>query len=520
MPMPTATPGLDLRQLLKRGQRVFASHPQVANYFPSTAIENARQRIKRAIDRGDGPALVVGSPGMGKSLLLQVIAAQYQAKFDVVLLACARICTRRALLQSILFELGLPYQQRDEGQLRLSLLDHLLDTERCPCGLVLLVDEAQSLSVTLLDELRVLTNLLQGGAPRVRLIVAGCSALEESFAHPELESLSQRLSARCYLTPLGRDETSEFVRAQISAAGASPEKTFASDAEAAVFDATDGVPRLINQLCDRALLIAEQESSSLVDRQIIQQAWSDLQQLPVAWEARSSTPATARPSQAIEFGTLVDTEAELESIAIESRDLERAQVTLRAKSTNELPSTSHQRGAPTETASPSGPFAEQYDEEEVVLDRFAAWEDIFHGGTPRVENQRDPVLANLVRAAVEANLATDAAQPDLADQAALDCHELENDEAQDSIDPLIEGRELHNWPRLRLADVSDVPIEPQSCSSKPVPHSAKNGPQNVAQFAAENPILTIEEEVSADKLHGAPVRSLAYRHLFSRLRSG
>ena len=59
----------------------------------------------------------------------------------------------------------------------------------------------------LLDELRVLTNLVRGGAPRVRLVLAGSSALEECFAHPELESFSQRLSARCYLGPFGREET-------------------------------------------------------------------------------------------------------------------------------------------------------------------------------------------------------------------------------------------------------------------------------------------------------------------------
>ena len=68
-----------------------------------------------------------------------------------------------------------------------------------------------------LDELRVLTNLVRGGAPRVRLVLAGSSALEESFANPELESFSQRLSARCYLAPFSRDETSQFIRAKMAA---------------------------------------------------------------------------------------------------------------------------------------------------------------------------------------------------------------------------------------------------------------------------------------------------------------
>jgi Cdc6-like AAA superfamily ATPase len=122
---------------------VFPFLPQVARYFPGSSIEDARNRLGRAIERGNGPGLVVGGPGTGKSLLLQVLASQFHEQFDVVLPACARLCTRRALLQSILFELGLPYRSRDEGELRLSLLDHLLSKDECPSGLLLLVDEAQ-----------------------------------------------------------------------------------------------------------------------------------------------------------------------------------------------------------------------------------------------------------------------------------------------------------------------------------------------------------------------------------------
>ena len=94
------------------------------------------KRLTRAIERGEGPGMIVGGAGTGKSLLLQVLAAQFHDRFDVVLLACARICTRRALLQAILFELGLPYRLRDEGDLRLGLLDHLLPSRNAPRAVV------------------------------------------------------------------------------------------------------------------------------------------------------------------------------------------------------------------------------------------------------------------------------------------------------------------------------------------------------------------------------------------------
>ena len=108
MPTPISTSPPGLRQLADRNERVFPSYPQAAHYFPAAAIEEARRRLSRAIERGDGPGLVVGAAGTGKSLLLQVLAAQFQDRFDVVLLTCARVSTPRALIQAILFEMGLP----------------------------------------------------------------------------------------------------------------------------------------------------------------------------------------------------------------------------------------------------------------------------------------------------------------------------------------------------------------------------------------------------------------------------
>src|SRR5262245_16389750 len=116
--MPASTFGeKSLKALVELDERPFPLHPNVDRYFPAAAIEDARRRLARALDRGDGPGLVIGSAGTGKSLLLHVLAAQFHNRFDVVLLGCTRVSTRRALLQAILFELGLPYEQRDEGRL-------------------------------------------------------------------------------------------------------------------------------------------------------------------------------------------------------------------------------------------------------------------------------------------------------------------------------------------------------------------------------------------------------------------
>jgi type II secretory pathway predicted ATPase ExeA len=513
--MPSHSHGTKLRQLAERNDRVFASYPLVARYFPAAAVEDARQRLNRSIERGDGPGLVIGAPGSGKSLLLQVIATQFQEKFDVVLLAAARFCTRRALLQAILFELGLPYKVRDEGDLRLSLLDHLLSKD-CPAGLLLLVDEAQALPVQLLDELRILTNLVRAGVPRVRLILAGTASLEEAFAHPELESFSQRLSARCYLPNLTRDETSQYIRAQIAASGGVPDDIFSADATSAVFDAADGVPRLVNQLCDRALQFAVAKGTSQIDRQIIQEAWADLQQLPTPWETQAPAAALADESQVIEFGNLKDDSVPPLVVRDESvLDTDDTELDLEDTAPAFAPPAATPPAARAPIPANRDPFAEKFDEEEVVLDNFAAWDDMFRRETPRVENRRDPGFSTLVQAAIDASPVS---------ATKYSAVEIVTDiESRNDASPA--------WPRLRLA------VPPDAASADSLPSVEASPPSAIrsetlagvlSAFALnrevdpvevdESPIVIIEDDSA--KTTTPPVRREDYRHLFSRLRSG
>src|SRR5262249_30876280 len=157
---------------------------------------------------------------------------------------------------AILYELGLPYRGMDEGELRLSLVDHLEPGADNNEGLLLLIDEAHTLPWRLLEEVRMITNVVRNGQPRVRVVLAGNAALEERFASPKLNSFSQRLAARCYLEALDCAETLEYVRAQISSSGAATDKFFGEDALRSVYRASDGIPRLINQICDHALILA------------------------------------------------------------------------------------------------------------------------------------------------------------------------------------------------------------------------------------------------------------------------
>jgi hypothetical protein len=208
------------------------------------------------------------------------------------------------LLQAILYELGRPYRGLQEGELRLSLAEHLMRSEQCPEGAVLLADEAHALPLRLLDEILALTNLARDGQPRVRLVVAGNRILEEHFADPKLESFNQRVVARCCLEPLNRSETQDYIQAQVAAAGGQGPAIFPSEACQGVYKASDGVPRLINQLCDHALLLAYAAGRRQLDLAQVEEAWADLQQLPTPWNEQAPSG-----DNVVEFGGLDDESA-------------------------------------------------------------------------------------------------------------------------------------------------------------------------------------------------------------------
>jgi hypothetical protein len=395
----------------------------------------------------------------------------------------------------------------------------------------------------LLDELRVLTNLVRNGLPRVRLILAGSSALEESFAHPELESFSQRLATRCYLSPFNREETSQFVRAQIAACGASPETVFNSDAWDAIFEATDGVPRLINQLCDRALLQGTANGRPKIDRSIIQAAWADIQQLPAPWETPAPTTAPPAPLQVVEFGRLDDEIAEIRSsqsglLVVDRIEIEDDVVDSELTEIDYEEEVAESETAEVRAASAADehesvdPFAEKFDEEEVVLDNFAGWDNMFRREAPRVKNRRDPSFAALVEAALPASKTREKASPAPTVASTKPVAETKQDAAPGTDDP-------PDWPPLRLAFGADAmspsvlavemtPVETPSLSTRSelASHQAAisawsrtllshDNPRDCVLRSDDDPVLIVEDDQPATK---SPVRREEYRDLFSRLR--
>ena len=438
--------------------RAFVIAPDATRYFPSAVAEEARQRISRSIVRGEGPALLIGAAGTGKSLLLEVLAQQFRDQREIVPLSGGQICTRRALLQTILFNLQLPYQGLDEGELRLALVAHIQPNDQPSRRLLILVDEADNLAVRLLEELRLLSNLSAGGETLVNLVLTGGPSLEERFADPQLMGFSQRLSTRCYLSALGREETFQYVRAQVAAAGRDPEALFSHDGLEAIFAATDGVPRLVNQLGDQLVWMNHSNPATPLSRQEVQHAWSDLQQLPAPW---NTPPATAEISESVvEFGELsMEIGADLDACSGEppalipmkpthcddSESVETVDAT--EDLFDQLERLDH-ASLPVEVElvesipAAQNPFEEVFPAEEVVLDQYSVFESDLLANAPRVINRLDTAFAsqlreclvdhpseNLVQGSVVAALSS-------ADEDCLDEEDTQLD-AEDDVDVLL-----------------------------------------------------------------------------------
>ncbi|MCP4081192.1 MAG: AAA family ATPase [Planctomycetaceae bacterium] len=287
-------------------KRPFSRVPSAECCVMYPGIKSCFERAGEGIDEGVGPIMIVGPSGTGKSMLLSLLENRFSGDMKVVTLNCAAIDSQQGLIQCLLFELGLPFESQNVGELRLKLIDHLKSQDQCATGLLLMVDEAHNLPIEVLEELRMITNIVCGSQHQIRLVIAGGRPLEEKLAHPKLDSFNQRLGVRCYLQNMTRTESMFFILAQLQRCGRDGREIFEPSALEKIFDITDGVPRLVSQLSDHTLKVAGQKELQQIDAVLVREAWADLQQLPPSPEASSFENTT---EGIIEFGNLDDNPA-------------------------------------------------------------------------------------------------------------------------------------------------------------------------------------------------------------------
>ncbi len=508
--------------------RPFSAVPQPKNYYPTEVSENARRSLERVIERGEGPGLVIGPPGTGKTLLCHLLAEKFNGPFAVAFLTGGRLKSCQALLQQVHYDLGLEYRGLDEGELRLSLIDFLEPAADGPQGLLLIIDEAHSLPFRLLDEVRLITNLIRNGEPRVRVVLAGGPVLEERFASPKLQSFAQRIAARCYLEPLNRAETYGYVRAQLASAGGDPARLIDDEALQSVYRATDGIPRLINQICDHALVLASLGGESQLTCEAIEEAWADLQQLPAPWTAGAVCEDGG--SAIVEFGHLHDEGDAPDAIPFRHDErpaqqpaLPIARPVLHVEPIGEakMPAKMLEPEVDLDFPEFGDPFSEEFAEEELVLNQYAADVEIF-ADAPRVSSWEGRQIGTLLetRRAQPPGNSAGTIQPNIAEPAiTIQTFAAASDPVLPD-DPEETGTAAIEF-TFSAATQPDLPPSVEKIAAPVPPASPPPAVKPIALPPAERTKIVIEETpLPRRPATASKPRPGEFRQLFSKLRRG
>lgn len=276
-------------------------------YYPSF-LENLNA-VENALCQQQGPALILGGAGFGKTMLLRALVQRRPQAEGICVSLDAAFSSRQEFFQTLLFELGLESLAIRGSDARLILTSALRSRPEFAAGIWLLIDEAHSLNEDLFEQLRLLSNLVRDGRPVFQMAFAGSRQLEELLLNPSLESLQQRLACRAYLAGMSLDELRGYIDFQWRRAGGQ-QSPLTSEAVEAVHTATMGIPRLVNQLCDQAIYYAAAKQLRSIDEHVIQIAWALWQRLPVPQlaerAAAEATPKDIVPHAVVEFGSLDD----------------------------------------------------------------------------------------------------------------------------------------------------------------------------------------------------------------------
>jgi general secretion pathway protein A len=236
-------------------EKPFAITPDPRYLYLSERHAEALAHLLYGINEAGGFVQLTGEVGTGKTTIVRSLLAQTPKNAEIALILNPRMTAPEFLL-TICEELGIGVQNSAPGSLK-DLVDilsyYLLRAHAAGKRVVLVVDEAQNLSPDVLEQVRLLTNLETNTQKLLQIILIGQPELRELLSRNELRQLAQRITGRYHLNPLSRDETSAYVRHRLRVAGATTD-ILAPAALNEVFRLSQGVPRVINVICDRALL--------------------------------------------------------------------------------------------------------------------------------------------------------------------------------------------------------------------------------------------------------------------------
>lgn len=247
----------------------FRLTPDPDYYYPSAEHANALLSLDYVMNNREGFCLLTGEPGTGKSTLVRVFLNTWQDRAEIALVMTPRLSPEDFLL-AILEDLEVvcPQSGNKNGMIK-AFRDFLLSHAATGRRVAVLVDEAQNLPVETLEELRLLSNLETEREKLLQIILVGQPELADKLSGAELKQLNQRISVRATLTPLSYHSTADYLATRLRQGGAHAGALFEKNALDLIHRLSGGIPRLINLIASRGLMVAYLEKSATVnDRQV------------------------------------------------------------------------------------------------------------------------------------------------------------------------------------------------------------------------------------------------------------
>jgi len=260
-------------------EKPFNVTPNTKFFYPSEKHEEALSSLIYAIEGRQGFATITGEIGSGKTTVWHTLINKLDKGTKVALITNTQL-TPKQMIIAILDELDIPYKERWTKIRMLSALNHYL-IEQISMGfnVVLVIDEAQNLNISTLEEVRMLSNLETETEKLLQIVLLGQPSLRGLLGKPALEQLRQRINVYYHIYPLSDNETKDYVSHRLKVAGANGNIIFGEDSLRKIYDYSHGVPRRINAICEKALLTGFIKSQKEISPDIIEDVAKELDEL-------------------------------------------------------------------------------------------------------------------------------------------------------------------------------------------------------------------------------------------------
>ena len=254
----------------------FAITPDPRFLFLTRGHRDALAYLHYGIEERKGFLVLSGEVGVGKTLVIRTLLGQLSNEVETAIVMNARLSFRQLLYMALL-DFGLTPPSRSKVDLLITLQEYLLKVRDRKGNAVLIIDEAQNLSETALEEFRLLSNLEASNTKLIQIVLVGQPELKVILNQKSLRQLRQRIPGICDLSRLPADTVSEYIdfRTQV-ASGGRVSGLFDDSAVASVVRYGEGIPRLINQLCDRALLAGYARGADRISPEHVRSAAGEL----------------------------------------------------------------------------------------------------------------------------------------------------------------------------------------------------------------------------------------------------